>query len=142
MKGQYPKGAAIRNARQLTIVSQEELASVGDAMGLGEPVRPSWIGGNIMLSGLPRMTELPPGTRLIFDSGAGLVVDLENEPCSIVGRAIEAHRPGKGLSFPKHAVRKRGVTAWVERAGDLALGMRCRPHIPPQRFWPPEGLGI
>ena len=142
MKDQYPKGAPIRNARQLTIVSAEELSDVGLAMGLGEPLLPGWLGANLMISGLPRLTELPPGARLVFESGAGLVVDLENEPCSIVGRAIEAHRPGMGRSFKRHAAHKRGVTAWVEREGDIALGMRCRPHIPPQRLWPPTPLGL
>ena len=111
-------------------------------MGLGEALRPEWLGANIMLRGLPRLTEPPPGSRLIFSSGAGLVVDLENEPCSIVAKAIEAHRPGKGSTFKKHARAKRGVTAWVERCGALELGMKCMPHTPPQRIWSPGGLGL
>ena len=138
MRGQYPKGAEIKNARQITLLSSEELEEIGAAMGLGEAVRPEWIGGNIVLAGLPRLTEIPPGARLVFEGGAGLVVDLENGPCRFAAEAIEARRPGLGLSFPKHAKGRRGVTAWVERAGDIALGSLCRAHIPPQRIWPPE----
>lgn len=135
-KQQYPKGAPMKNTRQLTIVSEEEMAAVGAAMGLGEPVRPDWIGANLMLRGIPALTMLSPSTRLIFEGGASVAVDLENAPCAAAARAIEAERPGLGLSFPKHARGKRGVTAWVEREGGISLGERCRVHLPPQRVYP------
>lgn len=142
MKAQYPKGVEIKNARQITILSSEELAEIGADMGLDEAVRPEWVGANMVLKGLPKLTEIPPGTRLVFDGGVGLVVDLENAPCHLAAEAIEAHRPGLGMQFPKHARGKRGVTAWVERPGEVTLGERCRPHIPQQRIWPPTALGL
>ncbi|MEL6980303.1 MAG: sulfurase [Pseudomonadota bacterium] len=134
-KHQYPKGAPMKNTRQLSIVSEEEMAEVGAAMGLGEPVRPEWIGANLMLRGVPDLTLLPPGARLIFPSGASVTVDLENAPCALAARSIEAARPGLGMSFPKHARGKRGVVGWVEAEGAVALGERCRLHLPPQRIY-------
>lgn len=131
----YPRDAPMRNTRQLTIVSAEEMAEVGKAMGLGEPVRAEWIGANLLLRGIPTLTLLPPGSRLQFPSGASVTVDLENAPCAYAAKAIEAARPGQGMSFPKHARGKRGVTAWVEFEGPIALGDRCRLHLPPQRLY-------
>ena len=137
VKLQYPRGAEIKNARQLTILSEEELAEIGAAMGLPGPVRPEWVGANITLRGVPQLTQLPPGARLIFDGGVSIAVDMENGPCKFPAEVIEALHPGKGLSFPKHAMGRRGVTAWVERAGQLKRGERCRLHIPPQRLYEP-----
>lgn len=137
VKRQYPRGTPLRNARQITILSLEEMTEVAAAMGLDAPIDPSWIGGNIQLTGIPQLTRIPPSSRLIFESGAGLVADMENAPCRFAAEAVEAHRPGLGLSFPKRAAGKRGVTAWVEREGAIALGMRCRLHIPPQRLYEP-----
>jgi MOSC domain-containing protein YiiM len=34
---------------------------------------------------------------------------------------------------------KRGVTAWVERPGDLVLGDVLRLHCPEQRAWQADG---
>lgn len=137
VKLQYERGTEIKNARQLTILSEEELAEIGAAMGLPEAVRSEWIGANITLRGVPQLTELPPGARLIFDGGVSIAVDMENGPCKFPAQVIEALHPGKGLSFPKHAMGKRGVTAWVERIGRLKIGERCRLHIPPQRLYQP-----
>lgn len=130
---QYPKGTEIRNVRQLTIVSIEELAEVAAAMTLSGALSPAWIGANMALRGVPRLTELPSGARLIFENGTGIAVDMENGPCRYAGEAIDAHEPGRGLSFVKHARGKRGVAAWVEREGEIALGDRCVLHVPPQR---------
>ena len=47
----YPRGTEIRNDRQVTIVSPEELAEVAALMELPE-IRPGWIGANLVLSGL------------------------------------------------------------------------------------------
>ncbi|MCI4662594.1 MAG: MOSC domain-containing protein [Neomegalonema sp.] len=134
---QYPKGTEIRNVRQLTILSEEELAQIGAAMDLPEAVQPEWTGANLVLSGIPQLTMLPPGARLIFGNGTSLAVDMENGPCKFVGEVIEALYPGKGRHFPKFAQGKRGVTAFVERPGAIALGDTCTLHIPPQRIYEP-----
>ena len=135
VKLQYPAGTEIRNTRQISILSSEELAEIGDALDLGEPVRPEWVGANLAITGIPQLTELPPSSRLIFEGGVSLVVDMENGPCKYPGEIIDRHHPGKGSWFPKHARGKRGVTAWVEREGDIWKGAKVALHIPPQRLY-------
>lgn len=137
VKAQYPKGTEIRNARQISIISAEEMASVGADMGGPGAVEPEWIGANLMLAGVPDLTLLPPSSRLIFEGGVSLVVDMQNGPCKYASEEIEKHWPGIGLSFAKTARDRRGVTAWVEKTGALSIGERCRLHIPPQRLYAP-----
>lgn len=141
VKAQYPKGTEIRNTRQITIIGEEELAEIGTAMALDSPVDPGWIGANLVLRGIPLLTQLPPSSRLIFDGGAALVVDMENGPCRFPGEVIDRIYPGKGKMFPKAALGRRGVTAWVERTGVIQQGARCRLHVPPQRLYPPLNQG-
>ena len=136
VKLQYPRGTEIRNTRQITILGQEELDAVAAEMGLAR-IAPEWIGANLVMEGIPDLTQLPPGSRLVFEGGASLAVDMENGPCRYAAEQIETHRPGKGLSFAKVADGRRGVTAWVERIGTIALGERARLHVPPQRLYAP-----
>lgn len=136
VKAQYPKGTEIRNTRQIAVMSQEELSDISNAMGI-DAIDPTWIGTNLLLSGLPMLTQLPPASRLIFEGGASLVVDMENGPCKFAAQEIEAERPEQGMSFVTKAKGRRGITAWVEREGSIELGEACRLHIPPQRIYAP-----
>jgi len=136
VKLQYERGTEIRNARQISILSREELDAVASDMGL-DRIDPEWIGANLILSGIPTLTQLPPSSRLIFEGGASLVVDMENGPCRFAAEQIEIHRPGKGKAFAKVAKNRRGVTAWVEKTGDIKIGEKVRLHIPPQRIYEP-----
>ncbi len=136
-KAQYPVGTAIRNVRQLTIVSAEELRDIGVAMGLPGPVRPGWVRANLVVSGLPKFTQIPPSSRLLVKDGAALAIDMENEACAVPGRLIEKVYPGFGKYFRDAAYGRRGVTAWVEREGHLARGAEIELHIPPQRLYEP-----
>jgi MOSC domain-containing protein YiiM len=133
---QYPKGTPIRNVRQVSVVSVEEMGEIAAAMGL-EAVRPEWLGANLVVEGLADFTLVPPSSRLIFEGGAGLVVDMENAPCQFPAREIEHEHPGKGAGFRAAAKHRRGVTAWVEREGRIAVGEGFRLHVPPQRPYPP-----
>lgn len=133
---QYAKGTKIRNTRQASILSREEIAAIASALGLGA-LPPAWLGANLVLEGIPELTLLPPGARLIFDGGVSLTVDMENGPCHIPARVIEDHHPGKGGGFRTAARNRRGVTAWVEREGMIGLGETARLHVPPQRLYPP-----
>ena len=134
VRGQYAQGTEIRNTRQISIVSVEELALIADSMGI-DTLEPEWLGVNLLVSGIPDFSKIPPSTRMIFASGASLVVDLENSPCKYPGEIIERHHPGKGDLFPKAAYGRRGVTAWVEREGHITTGEAIRLHIPPQRIY-------
>ena len=72
---QYPRGTEIRNVRQITILSQEELTEIAEKMGI-PALNPAWVGANLILSGIPDLTLLPPSSRLIFENDVSLVVDM------------------------------------------------------------------
>jgi hypothetical protein len=87
---------------------------------------PIVFGATMVLRGIPDFTRIPPSSRLQDeDSGTTLTVDMENRPCHLVSREIEALHPGCGKAFKPAATGRRGVTAWVEREGEIRLGARC-----------------
>ena len=134
VKGQYKEGTEIRNTRQLSIVSAEELAQVAALMGI-ETIQPSWLGASLCVSGIPDFTRLPPSTRLIFSGGVSLVIDMENEPCEYPARVISEYHPDEGKYFVKHAFGKRGVTAWVEKPGVINSNESLSVHVPRVRTY-------
>lgn len=134
VRHQYPEGTEIRNTRQISIVSTEELADIADRMGIAE-LKPEWLGANLLVSGIPNFSQIPPSTRMIFGGGASLVVDLENSPCKYPGEVIDKSHPGFGNRFARAAVGRRGVTAWVEREGQINCGDSILLYIPPQRIY-------
>lgn len=121
----YPKGELIRNVRQISIVSLEELQQVAEAMQIDQ-VDPAWVGANLMLSGVAGLTQLPGGSRLYFEGGAGIVVEGENMPCVTAGGCLAENvgRPELRSAFPKQAIGKRGLVAWVEKPGVIRKGER------------------
>jgi MOSC domain-containing protein YiiM len=103
----YPRGTEIRNDRQLTIVSEEELAAVAAAMAL-PAIEPAWIGAN-----------------LFFAGGVTIAVEDENGPCRTAGASIARHFPereGIDLLFPQKARHRRGLVASVEKPGVIRAG--------------------
>lgn len=136
VKGLYDEGTEIRNVRQLTILSAEELDTIAKDMDLKQ-LDPCLAGVNIVLSGIPDFTHVPPNSRLQGPSGATLTIDMENLPCVYPAREIETDAPGHGEAFLKAAHGRRGVTAWVERPGKLKVGDKLRLFIPAQRVWAP-----
>ncbi|MCS0501693.1 MOSC domain-containing protein [Ancylobacter mangrovi] len=133
----YPRGAPIRNARQLTLVAPDELEAIAHRLGVPE-VRPEWVGANLVVEGVERLTWLPPGTRLHFPGGAALAVEGENAPCRHAGAAVARACPGVAgldLAFVKAAAGLRGLVAWVERAGEIAAGTDVELRVPAQRLW-------
>ena len=131
---QYPRGVPLKNRRQVSIVSVEEMAEVAEALAI--PVLPpEWVGANLLVSGIPDLTILPPATRMMFSSGATFIIDLENQPCKYPAEIIERHHPGHGSAFVARAKHKRGLVAWVEREGTIASGDSIRLLLPPQRLW-------
>ena len=131
---QYPRNTTIRNTRQFSVLSAEELEATAAAMGL-DVLEPHLLGASLVLRGIPDFSHIPPGSRLQASSGATLVVDLENRPCTLPARGIEQAHPGHGAQFKPSAKGRRGIVAWVEREGTLALGDRMRLHVPDQPVW-------
>lgn len=133
----YPRNAKIRNTRQLSILSREELDEIAAKMGL-EALDPALVGATLVVEGIPDFSHIPPSSRLQAASGATLVIDAENQPCMLPARPIETAHPGFGKSFKSAAKGKRGVTAWVEREGEIKLGEALRLFVPSQRPWAPK----
>ena len=131
---QHPRGTEIRNVRQLAIVSSEELAEIAARMELGT-VAPEWLGATMVVEGLPDLTNLPPSSRLQAPDGTTLVVDMANRPCNLPAREIAQEHDVAGKRFKAAAKGRRGITAWVERPGELGLGDVMRLHVPDQPIW-------
>jgi hypothetical protein len=136
----YPRGTEMRNERQLSIVSADELAEAAAEMGISE-ISPEWIGANLLISGIPRLTLLPPRTCLFFAGGATIRIDGLNVPCRFSGRSIARHFPdreGLDLAFVKAARRRRGLVGWVEKPGAIAPGEAVEARLPEQWIYGPE----
>jgi hypothetical protein len=132
---QYPRGTEIRNVRQFSILSAEDLDAIATRMGI-EAINPAWVGASMVLQGIPDFTHVPPSSRLQSSAGTTLVVDMENRPCHLPAKVIDEDAPGKGKAFKTAAKGRRGVTAWVEREGILRVGDTVTLHVPDQRPWP------
>ncbi|BCH31806.1 molybdenum cofactor sulfurase [Mesorhizobium sp. L-8-10] len=132
----YPRGTEMRNERQLSIVAADELALVAERMGIAG-IRPEWIGANLVVDGIPRLSMLPSGTMMFFKGGVTLKVDAQNGPCRVAGRSVAEHAgmadiEAGALLFPKAAKRLRGLVAWVEKPGRIADGEEMSVRIPEQ----------
>ena len=131
---QYPPGTEIAKTRQFSVLSAENLAGIAETMGLAA-LDPGLIGASMVISGIPDFSHVPPGSRLQATSGATLVVDLENRPCVFPGKPINAAHEGFGKKFKPAAEGRRGIVAWVERAGWFRIGDTMTLHIPDQPVW-------
>ena len=94
----HPEGTEIRNVRQLTVLSEEELAEIAAEIGL-ERLDPGLLGVSVVLRGIPDFTHVPPSSRLQGPDGVTLTVDMENLPCNLPAREIEKDEPGHGLYY-------------------------------------------
>lgn len=136
----YPRGTEMRNERQVSILAPDELVAIAQGLGLAE-VRPEWMGGNLLLDGIPQLSMLPARTLLFFEGGVTLKVDGQNGPCKATGRSIAEHG-GAGdvtttaLDFVKVAKRLRGLVAWVEKPGAIRPGERFKARLPEQWIYP------
>lgn len=134
MVKQHRRGTEVRNSRQLSLVSQEELAEIAIRMAV-PAIKPQWLGANLVVSGIADLTLLPPASRLQFPSGATIVIDAENHPCRYPAEIIARHHPDAKLPFVKAAMHKRGLVAWVEAEGIVRPADKIRVWIPPQRIY-------
>ena len=62
------------------------------------------------------------------------VVAQANGPCTTPGKVIRDHygRPGLETLFPKAALGRRGLVAYVEKPGLIAEGDAVQAEVPPQ----------
>jgi hypothetical protein len=134
VRDQHPVGTEIRNTRQLSILSAEEMAEIAADIGL-ETLDPALLGASMVIEGIPDFTFVPPGSRLQNEVGTTIAIDVENAPCNFPAKEIEAEAEGHGKAFKAAARGKRGVTAWIERTGTLNVGEPLRLHVPDQRAW-------
>ncbi|MEH7548634.1 MOSC domain-containing protein [Neobacillus vireti] len=115
----YPRGTEILNRRQITIVSEEDLAQIARELEI-EKVLPEWLGANLLVKGYPELTKLTLGSRILFPSGAGLICMGENMPCTLPGEEIQKHyehHAKLATRFVKAGYKRRGIVCAVERPG-------------------------
>jgi hypothetical protein len=123
-----PEGTVRRNNRQWSGVSVEELAMIQGRMDLREPLSAETLGANICVKGIPDFSRLAKGDRLIFPSGATLIVENYNPPCTDMSEKIAAlhttnsGEPVRRLDFCKEAKHIRGVVGSIDVPGVINTG--------------------
>lgn len=136
-----PNGTIRRNERQWSAVSKEDLATLADRMDLAEELAPETLGANLCFENAPELSTLPKGSKLVFPSGAVLMVEEETLPCAEMGMEIQAEHtsrsggPVEGRLFPKKALGLRGTLGFVDVPGEIKVGDRVtvRPYQEPGR---------
>lgn len=137
---EFPKKIEIRNWRQWTAISKEELDKIATNLGTG-PITADLLGANINFEDIPNFTSLPRGTILRFPEDAILLVEEENNPCSGPGKEIknvyDHVRPG---DFYKHAMGLRGLVGVVYRSGIIRINDIAEVKVYAPKFYslPPQ----
>lgn len=137
------KGAEVPNMRHFSAVSVEELAEIQTEMGLSSRIPFGCLGENLVIEGIPNLTQLPPGTLLFFQKDekttrhAVLAVWAENMPCHIPGEVIGRRFSNQHLVklFPGAALHRRGVVGFVFCSGKISVGDIITACIPPQQLY-------
>ncbi len=136
----YKRGTKMRNERQLSILSEEELVEIAANMNL-EFIEPGWVGANLVFEGIPNLSYLPSRTLIMFENGTTLRIDGYNAPCRFSGGSISKHigeqtqdnaQTDTALNFTKAADMRRGLVAWVECEGEIRTGDEFTARIWPQ----------
>ena len=100
------RGTMIRNRRQWSAVSVEELDQIALSLKL-ENLHSMLLAPNFVVSGIPNFTQLPKGTLLKFPE-VTLFVEAENDPCTKSGKALAAaHLHVTPHTFVKVAMHKQ-----------------------------------
>jgi hypothetical protein len=123
-----PAGTVRRNERQWSAVSVEELAHITQRLALTEPLAPDTLGANLCVEGIPEFSLLPKGTKLLFPSGAVLLVEEYNPPCGEMGTQIVAKHatcsdePLTATAWLRPAAGRRGLVGIVDVPGAITAG--------------------
>lgn len=134
----YQRGTEMRNEQQVSILADDELASIANDLELDE-IKPQWLGGNISLSGIAHLSLLPPRTLLMFEGGVTVRIDGDRGPCKIAGRGLADQfkdREDLVFAFPKIAKYRRGLVGWVEVPGTIKPGENVSARIWEQCIYP------
>jgi hypothetical protein len=133
LKKLYTPGTMVRNNRQWTAISSQELQETAENIGV-DRLTADLLGINMLIDGIERLSKLPPMTYLVIsphkefapqrDEDVWLVIYAEVLPCSIAGRGIgmALDREEIARTFPKGAIGHRGTTGWVEKGGIIKPG--------------------
>ena len=123
-----PAGTVRRNNRQWSGMSQEEVREIEEALNLDQRLLPGDFGVNIFVEGIKDFSKLPKGSKLVFPSGAVLVVEDFNPPCThIADKIVSLYRTRSGTPLTRRqflieAKRKRGVVGVVDVPGKICSG--------------------
>jgi hypothetical protein len=123
-----PAGTIRRNERQWSGVSTEELDHITQRLDLTELLSPATLGANLCFEGIPELSLLPKGTRLVFPSGAVLLVEEYNPPCSDMGAQIaskyttRSDQPLTDKMWLRPASGRRGVVGVIDVPGEIRVG--------------------
>lgn len=127
------RGSEIRNRRQITGIDVSELREIAKLLELpyltATNLRP-----DIVFEGIPRLTQLPPGTMLRFPSGTVLEVEGFNDPCSKPAKYIVSEHQNLDYGtfkeqFKQVAKGRRGIIASVYRTGEGVINLGDRVEI-------------
>lgn len=130
---EFERGTVIRNRRQVSLVSQEELDAIAWELDV-EEIKPEWLAANLLISGIPHFSLLPIGARLFFEGGLVLFNDGKNLPCKIPAKIVQdQYEMVEGIqqNFITTAMHRRGLVAWVEHPSQLVADTICRVELPP-----------
>jgi MOSC domain-containing protein YiiM len=135
--------------RQFSAISLEEFTGIKRM--LGAPAEPSGyglLGENLIISGIPDFSALPPGTLLTFtrgedggevSTGAVLAIWARNEPCRVPERnfsdlyGTDEHPFVASERFATAAKHRRGIVGSVYCAGTIQRGDTVR-------VWRPDAV--
>ncbi len=88
-----------RNERQRPGDSVEELTYITERLDLTEPLTRGTLGANLGVERIPEFSRLPKGTKLLFPSGAVLLVEEYNPPCTVMGPGLRRSTPRIPASY-------------------------------------------
>ena len=129
---EFKEKIEVKNTRQISIMSVEELALIADELVVSE-IKAEWLSTNFLVSGIPHLSQIPAGARFYFSGGLILYNEGENFPCRTAATIVRQQYPhieGIQQRFIKAAFHKRGLLAWVEHPEKLIMGSDFEVALP------------
>ncbi len=106
----------------------EELAHIPERLPLPDPLSPEPLAANLCVEAFPEFSLWPKGTKLLFPSGAVLLVEEYNPPCGEMGTQIVARHatrsdePLTATAWLRPAAGRRGLVGIVDVPGVIKAG--------------------